>query len=681
MKKLFVLVLVYSAVQTTLLSQEKEFDVGKIKPEELAINVCPIDSNAGAWIIGEYGTVDYRYSQTEGFLLYYNHKVRIKILKNTEFDQASFAIPIYQFSYNWEKIDIDGYTYNLEAGKVVKSKLTKDSRFEESVNKNKKNIKITLPNVREGSVIDLEYTITSPYVWEVRDWFFQQDIPVLYSKFVANFPQYYTFKKFLNGFINVDIKQEQINTSFTYTEKERSDGLATSTQYYTGQVDYTLYRTTYIARNVEPFKEEPYLSSARNYISLLEYELESVQYPHDIPHYYSKNWETINKELMEDEDFGLLLNRSGFVKDTVQKLTGNLTDPMAKAQAVYVYLRDNLKWNGSKRYYASNSLKKAFDTKTGNSAEINLLLTVMLREAGIKADPVILSTRDNGIALISYPIINKFNYVISAAKIDGKTYLMDATNPYIPFGMLPERCLNGQGRIISQTASETVDLVPSTNYFKTAIAQMKLNPENGDLTGSMKIYCKGYAAANDRTNIAESKSKDDYIKQMQDKSPGLSIESYNFYGLDSLDIPLQKILGQVTINSATTAAGDIITLNPMLFEQTTKNPFKLDQRKYPVDYTYPYDQTFVFILDIPEGYVVDELPVSGAISMPDNAARYMYSVNSTNGKIQLTSKFSIKKTLYNEDEYPQLKEFYNQIVAKNAQLVVLKKGTDKTANQ
>ncbi len=672
---------VFIAISVSLFSEDVEFDVGKIKPADLEVNVCPIDSNAGAWVIGEFGDIDYKYTDGEGFDLYFKHKVRIKILKNTEFSNATFVIPIFSYAHGWEKIDIDGCTYNLEDGKVIKSKLTKDSRFEELVNKNRKNIKVTLPNVREGSVIDLEYTITSQYIWEVRDWFFQQDIPVLYSRLITNFPEYFTFKKFLNGFIEIQNKQEQVNSSIIYTEKERNDaGMVTQSQFYTGKIDYINYRNTYTAINIPAFKEEPYLTSERNYISLMEYDLESVQYPHSIPQYFTKDWNSINKELMEDEDFGLLLNRSGFISDTVKKITGNLSDDVVKATAIYNYLHTYMKWNGINRKYASGSLKKAYDSKSGNSAEINLLLTVMLREAGIQADPVLLSTRNNGIALIAYPIIDKFNYAIAAAKINGKTYLMDATDPYIPFGMLPPRCLNGEGRIINLTNSETVQLTAAASYGETKILAAKLDPENGNFSGSMRIYCKGYDASEKRSNIAGAKSKDDYIKTYQDNYPGLTIGSYVFLGLDTLEKSVQCNFNDVTITNSASVSGDIITFDPLIFGQMKNNPFKLEERKYPVDYTYPREETFILQLDIPEGYSVDEIPKSIAISLPDNVARYMYNITATNGKLQLMAKLSIIKTVFDESEYKQLKEFYSQIVAKDAQLIVLKKNTIQAPN-
>jgi hypothetical protein len=161
MKKIFVSVVVLVMINISVFSEDVEFDVGKIKPEDINVNVCPIDSNAGAWIIGEFGSIDYRYNESTGFNLYFNYKVRIKILKNTEFSNATFIIPMYSYSQGWEQITMEGYTYNLENGKIIKSKLSKDSRFEEIINKNRKEIKVTLPNVREGSVIDFEYTILS----------------------------------------------------------------------------------------------------------------------------------------------------------------------------------------------------------------------------------------------------------------------------------------------------------------------------------------------------------------------------------------------------------------------------------------------------------------------------------------------------------------------------------------
>ncbi len=671
MKKQIVVLLVICFCSAKITGQVKEFKFGKIEPSEFVNNIYPIDSNAGAYIVAAYGHTYFNFVQSKSdFEIIYNCKLRIKILKSTEFDKANYKFSIYSFDGSFEQYSIKAVTMNLENGKVVKSKFSNDAKFEELIDKNQKDIKITMPNVREGSVIDIDYSITSDYM--IRDWSFQEDIPVLYSKYVVEVPEYYSFKKFLNGFESIDTKEDVVSSKINITQSERSDGLVTTTKLSNYSIDYRTFVSEMTGKNLPAFKAEPYLTSEKNYISSIEFELESIQFPSSPIKYYTKNWESINNELLNYENFGGELKGNGFIEDTVAKLTSGITNDIDKAAAIYYYLSQHMKWNGFKRMTTSKSLKKAYQEKSGNSADINLLLTVMLNKAGLKADPVIISTRDNGIVLMAYPVLSKFNYVIASVNIAGKTILMDATSPSCPFGVLPKRCLNAEGRIIREINSANVSLKPTANYSYTNFSQIKLNA-NGDLTGSMQVINKGYSAIDIRNDIKEAKSLDDYVKKMQDKMPGLTIGKHMITPLDTINKPLSTILDSVVISGKVENNGNIVTLNPMLYEQINNNPFKLEDRKYPVDYGYPIENTYVLQLEIPEGFVIDELPKSSILALSENAAKFTYNITQSGNKIQLIRKFSISKILYMDNDYKDLKEFYNQVVAKESQLLVLKK--------
>jgi len=139
-------------------SQKSPSKYGKVSMEELTAEYCPIDSNAHAYYIFDYGYSHFRYVTTrvregessqgqKGFQLFFKRHFRIKILDNLGFDWADVAIPLFRDG-NEEKIGaIKATTYNLEEGKVVKTKLKNSDIFTEETNKNWIKRKFALPNV------------------------------------------------------------------------------------------------------------------------------------------------------------------------------------------------------------------------------------------------------------------------------------------------------------------------------------------------------------------------------------------------------------------------------------------------------------------------------------------------------------------------------------------------------
>jgi hypothetical protein len=652
MKKIFLLACI-ALIHFVVFAEVPEIKFGKIDVSDLTSNTCDIDSTAEAYYIGDYGKTYFTYGYN-GVTVNFERHVRIKILKKSAFEYASFMLSIYKNDF----YTVKGFTYNLENGQVVKEKLEKKNIFKESFTKKKDHLKFSLPNVKEGSVIDVFYQITSTS-FVIPDWDFQHYIPVKYTEYKVSIPEYFIYKRFLNGYESVHSKDDIENGSFDFG--------------YGQILQFRNNTSIYSRENMPAFKTEPYITSTINYLSSIEFEIQTVQIPGRMTEHYSKDWTSITKELLEDEDFGLKLNRSGFIEDTVKMLIKDCITPQDKMKSIYDYLRNNVKfdYNYSIWSYAQN-LKEVIKNHAGNCADINLLLIVMLREAGLKAEPVILSTRANGIPMLEYPILSKFNYVIANVNVDGKEYLLDATDKYCPFGMLPFRCLNNSGRLISKERFYDVKLAPSASYSSTTMIQAKIN-DNNDIIGSIQKSLKGYAAHNFRDDYYDFKNVDEFIKEYQNSHSGLVINKLTFDALDTIDKPVKINFTDINISGKVEVTGNILSFNPMLYEQTENNPFKLEQRTYPVDYGHNYDQTYVLQFDIPEGYVVDEIPKPIILSMPENAARFSYNVTVVNNKIQLMRKFSINKTMFTSAEYPQLKEFYNQLVAKEAELIVLKK--------
>lgn len=644
---------------------------GKIDPSELSMTRYDKDTAAGALILFDDGESSFGTKSNGSFQIIFERHCRIKIFKKTAFHLANIYVRLAQTNTGKEVLSsFKAATFNVENGKMVQIKLGKENIFEESA-KNYTINKYVFPQIKEGSIIEYSYTITSDFLYNFRGWIFQHSYPALWCQYHTSIPVYFDYRQSSKGYLSFTLNKEtQANTAFSfYTEYLTSGGGPSK------RVSNTVQAITkdhlYAIADVPAFKSEPNIDCNNNYIQSIDFELSSIQFPGSLRKTYTETWESVNSKLIEDEGFGRLLKTNGFINDTVTLICKGKTTDLEKASAIYSYVQKTMKWNGSYSIWASNGLKKAYKEHTGNSAEINILLTLMLQNAGLNANLVVFSTRDNGISTMFFPTITKFNSVLSKLNIDGKSYLLDACSEFSPLGVLPAYAINGKGRVVNDLNGDWVELETNTDYKEYKNHNLKINTD-GTFTGTILSFYKGYAAMAYRQALRKVKSNDDLIRKMQENMKGLSINGYVISNRYDIDKPLQDSLN-VTIRDNAEVIGDKILFTPLLYEAIEKNIYTLEDRKYPVNYNYPISETYIFEYTIPEGYKVESLPKSIRFKLPDNSISVSCILENTGDKISIIYKRDITKMLFLPDEYQDLKEFYNQIVKTHSEKIILKK--------
>jgi hypothetical protein len=653
------------------LGQKAPVKFGEILSEDLKMTRYEKDTSAAAVVLYDFGESIIQYEQNNGFVLHFDRLQRIKIVTKEGLDHANFSISLYHDGGNTEKITgLKAVTYNWENGKIIESKLKNDAIFKEKVNANLDLMKITMPNVKEGSIVEISYKINSDFLFNFQDWEFQSTIPVVWSEYRARIPQYFSYDKYMQGYITLAInEQNQVPASITLVSKERTGDRTTQTVFSTDKINYQESTYRWAAKDVPAFKPEPYITTSRNYISKINFELASTQFPGQPIKKYMGSWEDINKQYAESEDFGGAVTGNGFLKKIVEEVTFGMTDPKPKMSAIVNYIRNEVAWDGTSRRFTTKTLRKALDEKKGNSAEVNLLLASMLDKAGIRVMPVLISTRDHGFVREATPISSQFNYVICQAVVNEKAYLLDATEKLLPVGMLPERCLNGSGFAVSKEGYQWVQL--QTPVKSRTVVNADLALENGsELKGKIQIDRAGYDGLAGRKRYF-AKEEDEYVKDFLGNRPW-EIIGRDFVNTKEIDQPLKETYDLV-VNEHITSTGNTIYLNPLLLFRLESNPFKPETREYPVDYSSPFEQIYMCRITLPAGYEVDELPTAKVLALPSNAGRFTYSVTQAGNILNIVSNFQINKSVFTQLEYPNLREFYNQVVAKHAEQIVLKR--------
>jgi hypothetical protein len=653
-KQLFYLLLFLFAGSFVRAQQPPKVKFEKVSDEEMKMSVYEADTSAVAVILFDDGASEVNWITGQGFMLNYERFVRIKILKQAGTEWANFSIPLYTEMNSKEEIKgIKGVTTNFENGKMVQTEMKKEAIFKESENKYWDMVRLTLPSVKVGSVIDLKYSISSPMFWNLRTWAFQYTIPVKWSRYRVNYPEYFIYNHSSMGYH--PLKSQEHTTRNTTIEQN---------------VNYTEHYYDYVACDIPALKEEPYLTTLDNYTTKMKFELASMNLiaVGGRIHTFTETWADIARRLLEDEDFGSQIKSANYASDGITKLLNGVTDENQKMLALYTYIQHAIKWNGSKNYIPSKSLKKIYNEKTGNSADINLLLIALLKEAGLEASPVILSTRENGLVSFVHPSINDINYVIARVIVNGTPILLDATEPNLQAGLIPFRCLNGTGRLIR---NGSVDEVALTNPRSSKNTLVNLELSEGKFSGKLYSRNTGFSAYNFRQAVKDAGGQKEYFDKLKNQSDEFTPLDYEFTNLDSIYLPVSRKYN-ITVPNETDDA-DILYFNPILADRTTENPFTSPTRVFPVDFGSSSSDVYQLTLQIPKGYKIEEVPQSKSFTIPGKGASYFYQMTQTESAITLSTRFTLDKTLFLPSEYGALREFFNEVAAKEAEQIVLKK--------
>ncbi|WP_166924708.1 DUF3857 domain-containing protein [Flavobacterium poyangense] len=645
----------------------QDFRMGKVSVAELEQKVHPTDSAATAAILYKKGKSRIEYDQTDGFITLTEVETRIKIYKKEAYDFANQEVWYYSGNSNREKVFFsDAVTFNLVAGKIEKTKLKSDGTFDEVVNKNRSRKKITMPNVKEGSVIEFKYTIRSLFR-EIRDWNFQTSVPVNYSEFSTFIPEYYVFNARHKGYLSPKVTKEKATKSITFLNKERSSNAATT--FSNDKLDYFENQTTYIAENFPAMKEESYVNNINNYTSSVEHELSMVQFPNEPMKSFSTDWNSVAKTIYNYDDFGPELNKTGYFEDDLKVVLDGKVTSEERIMAILDYVKTSVKWNDYLGYSCDNGVKKAYKEKTGNIADINLMLTAMLRHSGLNANPVLVSTRSNGIAL--FPNRTAFNYVIAAVETPNGTILLDATSKNSSPNILPFRVLNWQGRLIRKDGtSEAIDLMPKKPSGDNVFMNYEIDGE-GKITGKVRRQCTDYNAMAYRNEVAGVK-EEAYLEKLENENNKIEINDYSRTNEKEILLPAIETYSFKGDNLAEVIGGKIY-INPMLFYTNTENSFKQETREYPVDFGFPFADKFNITIKLPEGFAVETLPAPAVIAMEDNLGTFKFNIAENSGVLQLSVLHQINEAIVTPEKYEMIKEYYKAMIAKETEKVVLKR--------
>jgi len=637
---------------------------GKVTAEDLQKKVYSIDSNAHAVVLSDRGSISVVGNNKGWFSLEFKRHKVVHILDKTAYTMGNVEIPLYTNGEDEEKIDqLKGITYNLENGKVVESKLEKSSVFREKVSKNKVLRKFTMPNIREGSIIEYEYTVISDYLFSVDPWLFQGRAPVLWSELRFTVPQFYTYNFMNRGYHPLhlhDKKDNQMN--FVIFDSKSS----LQSERYSFSAGVTEFR--WVMKDVPELKEESFTSSLSNHIARMEFELTSQSDPLT-PRNFRESWPNIMLDLLKSEYFGAgIEGGNGWLEDDIRPVFASGNSDLEKAVKIFYFVSNGISSTGNGGIFMSQSLKQVMKTKKGTATDINMLLAAMLRQTGIEADPVLVSTRNHGYAIEYFPTTKSFNYVVIRAVINGRKYYLDASMPRLGFGRLHPSCYNGHARVVNRDATPVYFEADSLVERKNTL--LVLVNEKGKWAGAVQQNLGDYGSLQTRNAVADEGREAFFRKLEKEYGSEAIISNLKIDSLGRLNDPVKL---SYSIEIPSTNEG-MIYFNPMFGERYKKNPFNALERYYPVEMPFTMDEVYTVNMEVPEGYVVDELPKQMLAKFDEEGKSFFeYRIQHEDGRIAFRSRIKFHRAFYKPEEYDVLREFFNIIVKKQNEQIVFKK--------
>lgn len=657
-----------------LAQEPSNFKFGQVGVEDFKIESKLINASTSAVVIADFGEVSFEDSALKDFALVFKRVKRIKIIDKNAFYLADLKIILQKSKGLEEKlINLKAFSYNVEKGEVVKTAFDSTSIFEEKTIDKQVIKKCTLSGVKVGSIIEFTYTIHSPFIFKLPSWEFQGEYPCLWSSYNINVPEFLKY---------VIVSQEQIPYTFKketlYKKRYYSFG---NDLYNTYEIngkrvtffgrEFKIQELNWVIKDVPAMKKESFTTTIENYIAKLDFQLAEYAFPNLPLTQILHTWPKVSEELMEDDYFGKTYNKSNaWLTDDIRQLANNAASPLEKTHKIYAFVRDNFTCtdNYAIKVNTNSSLKEVFKRKSGSVAELNLLLLAMLRHENISSDPVILSLRHRGWVNATYPLMDRFNYLVCQAKIDGKTYYLDASHAKLGFNFLPGSCYNGTAWVIADKKPYSVSFdADSLKEYKLTTVFLN-NSETKEWEGVYQSQHGMNESLEIRETIANT-SKEAFSKEIKKNFINdVEIQNLIFDSLQNYDEPVS-----VKFDFKIKTGDNVLYVNPMFGEQIAKNPFVSETRSYPIELPYTTNETYVLMMETPKGYAIEEMPKSAKFELNEGEGLFEYKCSKTEDGIQIRTKLKLNKANFETEDYSYLRDFFAQVIKKQQEQIVYRK--------
>ncbi|MDN3725198.1 DUF3857 domain-containing protein [Aequorivita sp. SDUM287046] len=609
--------------------------------EEFNMTSYSKDPEAAGVVLYERG--NYTVDAADGYIRLIKEVHRkIKVFDAKNFKYSSFEIPYYRENEVQENIkDFKAVTHNGKSKVYV----GENAFFDVKEGKNFAFKKFTFANVQDGSILEYSYRLETPYLRRLDGWTFMNDLPTIYSELHTEIPGNYRYNRVLYGDRKLDINHAAIKLSCFHLPGFK---LAADCE-----------SATYAMKYVPAFREEKYMLSKENYMPAMKFELRDIVQIDESKIAIAETWDDVDRGFRYDKDLGRQLKYTSFFMEQIPTSVTSVLDELERAKAIYYYIQQEMVWNKETQILQDIRVKEAFEKKAGNSSEINLALINALEAAGLNAKIMLIATRDKALPTKQYPVMTDFNYAVVFLTINNEKYLLDATDKHTPFGVLPFRDLNVEGRVLDfKKGSYWEPISPLAKNMHYVNMQLSAN-ESGIFTGKVSEVSTGYISVAKRMENNNFR-KDEILKMKQSRNESLDIKNLATENEKDLEQPYKE---NYDVSMHEQPVGEKLFLYPFLMETFfSENPFTETKRLYPIDFGFPIMNNYLVSITLNNQYQVEKVPANKLLKLPENDGELsvVYDVSPDKVNIRLSVKLNNQK--FAADAHQSLKEFFSELI-------------------
>ena len=564
--------------------------------------------------------------------IYIERRIRIKIFDRDGFDAANITIP-YVRRYKKSKInDVSAYVYNLDSnGNITTLKLRNDQIFKDKSKDGISTVSFTFPNIQPGSVIEYRYTHIEKNSLHIDPWYFQNKLPTALSVCKFSYPG--GVMRFDYRFITTD----EVIKDFTV---KHSQSIRTFTQ-----------------KNLPSFVPEPMMSSVKDNLQRVEFAF--------MPFRGGTQWPAYNEALLAAPFFGQQIETKIAGAEKILDSANQMSSYADKVHFIYQRVKSSLQWDGTLSFY-SDDLSEVWKNGSANSAELNLSILNLLKKSGIKAYPILISTRDNGKPDMDFISLGQFNSVDVLISNDSNTFVLDGTQKNISYKIPPYSIINRNAFLIDSNISMWVYITDDRALMKTNIAVNASMNKEGEIKGDATILYFDHSKA---IQLEEKKTKDnkkDIIENSLSEILGEVVEE----GAEDELMPLKQ---KFEFTNKMTSTNTYYFLDPFILSNFRKNPFSGDVRRSDIDMGSSQSFNMYFHLVLDKDFSVDELPKNLYILSTDSGMLFKRELLLKDSILVIKNSFDIQRTTFPKEEYPMVRDYFKKIYGVISEPIILKK--------
>ncbi|AXY77357.1 DUF3857 domain-containing protein [Paraflavitalea soli] len=376
------------------------------------------------------------------------------------------------------------------------------------------------------------------------------------------------------------------------------------------------------------------------------------------------------------------------VKQVYQELFPNGKGTMSEAERakiIYTYITSNIRYSSvsfRQSAYVPQKAATTINTRLGDCKDLSSLFVGLAKMAGIKANLVLVNTRDNGLHAMEMPSV-EFNHCIVKTTLDGKEYFLELTDNDLPFASLPSNLYKAAYLVIPEKSSDTagaqLKYLYTTNRVKDKVRRnINVTIEGSDIKMAIKAVKTGNLTSGLRANfgkLTNEKQKEEMEKSVSSwyKNP-VKLTSISFTGLESLTDSVSfeckyKVTNEVTevgdMGMIKIPFGEIVASIDNLTE---------DERKFPIEY-WSYEDTDEYETSItvqaPAGKTFVEIPKNENCTF--NGSTYsLQFVKKSPTQLEIIRKAKIQRDNVAPADYAALKVFFNKIIKAESKYIAFK---------